>query len=134
MKALQPKLRNKMSAPGFGRRSLHRADQGVHQSASPESGVYSSCDIVSINITLSSKNNFGHLKRATWRNAVSSLAGSRLEFSRHLHMHVAVGFMPAFKHNQRILLAVLERGHKAHGYVHSGTLRSSPPDLGGVLR
>src|SRR5437870_11858796 len=84
MKALQPKLRNKMSAPGFGRRSLHRADQGVHQSASPESGVYSSCDIVSINITLSSKNNFGHLKRATWRNAVSSLAGSRLEFSRHL--------------------------------------------------
>ena len=29
--------------------------------------------------------------------------------------------MPAFKHNQRILLAVLERGHKAHGYVHSGT-------------
>src|SRR5882724_10710788 len=46
MKALQPKLRNKMSAPGFGRRSLHRADQGAHQSASPESGVYSSCDIV----------------------------------------------------------------------------------------
>src|SRR5439155_1348689 len=35
--------------------------------------------------------------------------------------HVAVGFMPAFKHNQRILLAVIERGHKAHGYVHSGT-------------
>ena len=29
--------------------------------------------------------------------------------------------MPAFKHNQRILLAALERGHKAHGYVHSGT-------------
>src|SRR2546425_8709816 len=35
--------------------------------------------------------------------------------------HVAVGFMPAFNHNQRILLAVFERGHKAHGYVHSGT-------------
>ena len=27
--------------------------------------------------------------------------------------------MPAFKHNQRILLAVLERGHKAHGYVQT---------------
>jgi hypothetical protein len=26
-----------------------------------------------------------------------------------------------FKHNQRILLAVLEHGHKARGYVHSGT-------------
>src|SRR5881296_627228 len=35
--------------------------------------------------------------------------------------HVAVGFMPAFKHNQRILVAVFERGHTAHGYVHSGT-------------
>ncbi len=35
--------------------------------------------------------------------------------------HVAVGFMPAFNHNQRILLAVFERGHKARGYVHSGT-------------
>src|SRR6266850_5489027 len=32
-------------------------------------------------------------------------------------LHVAVGFMPAFKHNQRFLLAVFERGHKAHGYV-----------------
>src|SRR6266850_4893467 len=48
--------------------------------------------------------------------------------------HVAVGFMPAFKHNQRILLAVFERGHKAHGYVHCGTFRltwtaeSSGPD------
>jgi hypothetical protein len=29
--------------------------------------------------------------------------------------------MPVFKHNQRILLAVLEHGHKARGYVHSGT-------------
>ena len=28
-------------------------------------------------------------------------------------MHVAVGFMPAFKHNQRSLLAVFERGHKS---------------------
>ena len=32
---------------------------------------------------------------------------------------VAVGFMPAFKNNQRILLEVHGRGHKAHGYVHS---------------
>src|SRR6267378_194256 len=39
--------------------------------------------------------------------------------------HVAVGFMPAFKHDQRILLAVFERGHKAHGYVHSGTFRQT---------
>ena len=30
---------------------------------------------------------------------------------------VAAGFMPAFKYHQRILLAVLERGHKARGYV-----------------
>src|SRR5712691_12443167 len=36
---------------------------------------------------------------------------------------VAVGFMPAFKHNQRILLEVFERGHKAHGYVHSRRFR-----------
>ena len=32
-------------------------------------------------------------------------------------MHVAVGFMPAFKYLQRNSLIVLERGHKAHGYV-----------------
>src|SRR6267142_2613066 len=31
--------------------------------------------------------------------------------------------MPAFKHNQRILLAEFERGHKAHAYVHSPTSR-----------
>jgi hypothetical protein len=31
---------------------------------------------------------------------------------------VAAGFTPAFKHHQRILLAVLERGHKARGYEH----------------
>ncbi|OLE74511.1 MAG: hypothetical protein AUG12_01375 [Acidobacteria bacterium 13_1_20CM_2_57_8] len=30
--------------------------------------------------------------------------------------------MPAFKYNQRILLEVFERGHKAHGYVHSWRL------------
>jgi hypothetical protein len=29
---------------------------------------------------------------------------------------VAAGFTPAFKHHQRILLAVLERGHEARGY------------------
>ena len=36
---------------------------------------------------------------------------------------VGAGFMPAFKRHQRILLAVLERGHKARhkarGYEHS---------------
>src|SRR6266446_2374344 len=31
-------------------------------------------------------------------------------------MHVAVGFMPAFKYRQKNSLIVLERGHKARGY------------------
>ena len=31
-------------------------------------------------------------------------------------MHVAVGFMPAFKYPQKNSLIVFERGHKAHGY------------------
>ncbi len=31
-------------------------------------------------------------------------------------MHVAVGFMPAFKYLQKNSLIVFERGHKAHGY------------------
>jgi len=31
-----------------------------------------------------------------------------------------VGFMPAFKHNRKILLEVFERGHKAHGYESAG--------------
>ena len=35
-------------------------------------------------------------------------------------MHVAVGFMPAFKYRQKNFLIVLERGHKAHGYVSAG--------------
>ena len=35
-------------------------------------------------------------------------------------MHVAVGFMPAFKYRQKNSLIVLERGHKAHGYVSAG--------------
>ena len=35
-------------------------------------------------------------------------------------MHVAVGFMPAFKYRQKNSLIVLERGHKAHGYVAAG--------------
>jgi hypothetical protein len=35
--------------------------------------------------------------------------GSRLD-------PVAAGFTPAFNHNQKILLAVLERGRKARGY------------------
>src|SRR2546426_5910381 len=44
-------------------------------------------------------------------------------------LHVAVGFMPAFKHNSRILLAVFERGHKTHRYVLKPTLfhHSGPP-------
>jgi len=35
-------------------------------------------------------------------------------------MHVAVGFMPAFKYRPRKFLIVFERGHKAHGYVSAG--------------
>ena len=35
-------------------------------------------------------------------------------------MHVAVGFMPAFKYLQKNSLIVFERGHKAHGYVSAG--------------
>ena len=31
-------------------------------------------------------------------------------------MHVAVGFMPAFKYLKNNSLIVFERGHKAHGY------------------
>jgi hypothetical protein len=55
---------------------------------------------------------FPKLKGHHWRAAGWS-------FSSFLSGHVAVGFMPAFKHNQKTLMAVLERGHKAHGYVHS---------------
>ena len=33
--------------------------------------------------------------------------------------HVAVGFMPAFKFQQRNSLCFLERGHKARGYVRA---------------
>ena len=41
-------------------------------------------------------------------------------------MHVAVGFMPAFKYLQRNSLIVLERGHKAHGYESAvGQFRKS---------
>jgi hypothetical protein len=32
-------------------------------------------------------------------------------------MLVAAGFMPAFKYRQKNFLMVLERGHKARGYV-----------------
>ncbi len=31
-----------------------------------------------------------------------------------------MGFMPAFKYRQKTSLIVLERGHKAHGYVAAG--------------
>jgi len=34
-------------------------------------------------------------------------------------MHVAVGFMPAFKYHQENSLIVFERGHKAHGHVQT---------------
>jgi hypothetical protein len=35
-------------------------------------------------------------------------------------MHVAVGFMPAFKYRQKNSLTVVERGHKAQGYESAG--------------
>ncbi len=38
-------------------------------------------------------------------------------YSESSGMHVAVGFMPAFKYLQKNFLIVFERGHKAHGYV-----------------
>ncbi len=41
-------------------------------------------------------------------------------------MHVAVGFMPAFKYRQKNSLIVLERGHKAHGYVAAGDTSKIP--------
>ena len=41
-------------------------------------------------------------------------------------MHVAVGFMPAFKYRQKNSLIVLERGHKAHGYVTAGDASKIP--------
>src|SRR5882672_6200660 len=34
-------------------------------------------------------------------------------------MHVAAGFMPAFKYRQKNSLIVFERGHKARGYVQT---------------
>ena len=47
-------------------------------------------------------------------------------------MHVAVGFMPAFKYRQKNFLIVLERGHKAHGYVLNPTFcRRSCDQRGG---
>ena len=41
-------------------------------------------------------------------------------------MHVAVGFMPAFKYRQKNSLIVFERGHKAHGYVSAGEASKIP--------
>src|SRR6266850_8248487 len=40
--------------------------------------------------------------------------------------HVAVGFMPAFKYRQKNFLIVLERGHKAQGYVSAGEASKIP--------
>src|SRR6266481_5959425 len=51
--------------------------------------------------------------------SIRFMASSPFEFGAVFSGLVAVGFMPAFKHNQKILLEVLGRGHKAHGYVHS---------------
>ena len=49
-------------------------------------------------------------------------------------MHVGVGFMPAFKFRQKNSLIVLERGHKAHGYVSAAdsvkkSMGSPPPQI-----
>ena len=41
-------------------------------------------------------------------------------------MHVAAGFMPAFKYRQKNSLIVFERGHKAHGYVSAGKASKIP--------
>src|SRR5256885_3158930 len=41
-------------------------------------------------------------------------------------MHVAVGFMPAFKSRQKNSLIVFERGHKAHGCVSAGKASKIP--------
>ncbi len=49
-------------------------------------------------------------------------------------LHVAVGFMPAFKYRQKNSLIVSERGHKAHGYVLNPTcfhLSNGPHARGG---
>ena len=37
-----------------------------------------------------------------------------------------MGFMPAFKNRQKNFLIVLERGHKAHGYVSAGEVSKIP--------
>ena len=37
-----------------------------------------------------------------------------------------MGFMPAFKYRQKNFLIVLERGHKAHGYVSAGEASKIP--------
>ena len=47
-------------------------------------------------------------------------------YSKSSRMHVAVGFMPAFKYLQKNSLIVFERGHKAHGYVSAGEVSKIP--------
>ncbi len=44
------------------------------------------------------------------------ILGSGLVWRKSQGKLVAAGFMPASKHNQRIILLELERGHKARGY------------------
>jgi len=44
-------------------------------------------------------------------------------------MHVAVGFMPAFKYRQKNSLNVFERGHKAHGYVQTADVFFCPTGM-----
>src|SRR6266850_836910 len=62
------------------------------------------------------------------RNAkLPSLAKAMLsKLAEGSGMHVAVGFMPAFKCRQKNSLIVLERGHKAHGYVSAGDASKIP--------
>jgi hypothetical protein len=44
------------------------------------------------------------------------MSGSGLVWRKSQSKLVAAGFMPASKHNQRIILLEFERGHKARGY------------------
>jgi len=46
-------------------------------------------------------------------------------------MHVAVGFMPAFKYLQKNFLIVFEHGHKARGYESAAD--TSRIRIGGTL-
>ena len=50
-------------------------------------------------------------------------SGNGLVWRKSQSKLVAAGFMPASKHNQRIILLELERGHKARGYELTRTFR-----------